>query len=283
MGDEDDQRPQRSRQRPDAAGALERSDLAHVERRREPGADTPGTGATDAAAVLRSGAAIGPRDLLDNSNDDVSTIPTRFYPGPEDRLLPAAGLHGPGDDAPDPAGRRRPGGPLRHDLHDPGDLVAGAEGAAGAADRAPVRRCPPLDDTDAGELAALHLGRPGRGHDRDEPNADISQARRVGLKLGDIFHSNPLIVGRPADFAVLRRQPEQLPGVLQDLSTAAPGPLRRRERRPAPRLRHRRASTGTRRSARLSPTGHAALLRPRDRASSSSPTRRARSCRSSSP
>ena len=59
----------------------------------------------------------------------------------------------------------------------------------------PAVRSPVLADDDAGNALRFIWG------DRDAVMSTTEANQKyLGLKLGDIFHSNPLIVGQPAEF-----------------------------------------------------------------------------------
>ena len=169
-------------------------------------AQTPGTGATNSAAVLAPNAArISPNGTYsDDSNDTISTIATTRYPGrkivfslPQEYTDPPTFL-------PIPPGASMP--EVRYDmtastgaawwpalklLLSPQTLHPGAPAAA-------------LSDTDATDSLRFIWG------DRDAvmgaaadnvikkytPPNSSSQ-----LKLGDIFHANPVLVGSPSNFA----------------------------------------------------------------------------------
>ncbi len=157
---------------------------------------TPGTGATNSAAILAPGASLSSGSYVDSSNDTVTTIPTHFYPGrkivfslPQDTPSPITTL-------PIPAAATVPEN--RYDLtYSPAaSWWPAVKALLGPQTAPPGVRSPPLADADAGNSLRFLWG------DRDAVMTSTQVCERYqGLKLGDIFHSNPVIVGRPADYA----------------------------------------------------------------------------------
>jgi Tfp pilus tip-associated adhesin PilY1 len=158
-------------------------------------AQTPGTGATDSSAVLLPGAAMSTGSYVDNSNDSVSTIATRFYPGrkivfsvPQTYATPVATLPLPAADAVPES---------RYDLtYSPTTTWwSTLKALLGPQVLPPAVLSPALTDVDAGNALRFIWG------DRDAVMTTTEANQKyLGLKLGDIFHSNPLIVGQPAEF-----------------------------------------------------------------------------------
>jgi Tfp pilus tip-associated adhesin PilY1 len=156
---------------------------------------TSGTGATDSSAVLAPGAAMATGSYLDNSNDSVSTIATRFYPGrkivfslPQTYTTPVATLPLAAADAVPES---------RYDLtySTTATWWPTLKALLGPQVLPPAVRSPALLDDDAGTALRFIWG------DRDAVMTTTEANQKyLGLKLGDIFHSNPLIVGQPAEF-----------------------------------------------------------------------------------
>ena len=156
---------------------------------------TPGTGATDSSAILAPGAAMSSGTYLDSSNDDVSTIATHFYPGrkivfslPQTYTTPIASLPIAAADAVPES---------RYDLTYSTSATwwSTLKAILGPQVVPPAVRSPALADDDAGNALRFIWG------DRDAVMSTTEANQKyLGLKLGDIFHSNPLIVGQPAEF-----------------------------------------------------------------------------------
>ena len=166
-------------------------------------AQTPGTGATNPSAVLAPNAAKTNGTYSDDSNDTVSTIATTRYPGRKIVFSLPQSYANPVTTLPIPPGASSP--EVRY------DMTASTGAAWWPALKAllgPQTVHPgapaPLADTDATDSLRFIWG------DRDAvmgaaansslkkytpPNSSFS------LKLGDIFHSNPVLVGSPANFA----------------------------------------------------------------------------------
>jgi Tfp pilus tip-associated adhesin PilY1 len=159
-------------------------------------AHTPGTGATNPSAILVPGASMSQGTYVDGSNDTVSTIGTRFYPGRKIVFSLPQGYADPVTSLPIPATD-----PIPEDRRD----LTYSTGASwwpalksllGPQATPPSVLVPPLSDVDAGNSLRFIWG------DRDAVMTTTEANQRyMGLKLGDIFHSNPIIVGRPGDFA----------------------------------------------------------------------------------
>jgi Tfp pilus tip-associated adhesin PilY1 len=157
---------------------------------------TPGTGATDPSAILAPGAAMSSGSYLDTSNDTVTSIGTHFYPGRKIVFSLPQGYSDPVAQLPMPAADAIPED--RHDL----TYSSGAtwwpavKALLGPQNIPPAVAAPALADADAGNSLRFIWG------DRDAVMTTTEANQRyLGLKLGDIFHSNPVVVGRPADFA----------------------------------------------------------------------------------
>ena len=157
---------------------------------------TPGTGATNPSAVLAPGAAMSSGTYVDSSNDIVTTIGTHFYPGRKIVFSLPMGYTDPVTSLPIPAADAVPEN--RRDLtYSTGaSWWSALKTLLGPQVLPPAVLQPPLADADAGNALRFIWG------DRDAVMTTIEANQRyLGLKLGDIFHSNPLVVGRPADFA----------------------------------------------------------------------------------
>jgi Tfp pilus tip-associated adhesin PilY1 len=157
---------------------------------------TPGTGATDSSAVLGPGMAMSSGTYIDNSTDTVTTIPTHFYPGRKLVFSLPQGYADPVTAVPIPPSDMVPEN--RYDL----TYSTGAtwwpalKALLGPQVSPPAVLLPALTDVDAGNSLRFIWG------DRDAVMTTTEANQRyLGTKLGDTFHSSPVIVGRPADFA----------------------------------------------------------------------------------
>ncbi len=206
-------------------------------------AQTDGTGATNPSAVLAPNAAkLANGSYQDNSNDTASTIATHRYPGRKLVFSLPQGYTDPPTTLPLPPGNSSP--EVRSDM----TASTGASWwPALKALLGPQTEHPgvpaPLDDTDATESLRFIWG------DRDAVMAlpagtpitkKYTPAAGSQLKLGDIFHSNPILVGGSERVPLLLEQSERLSDVPRHVPPAPPGPLLRRERRPLPRVGRRR-------------------------------------------
>jgi len=159
-------------------------------------AQTPGTGATDPTAVLSPGASTSTGSYADDSTDTVQTISTRFYPGrkivfslPVGYLLPVLSL---------PIGNTDTVPEIRQNMtFTPlATWWPALKALLGPQFSPPAALNPPLTDTEAANILRFIWG------DRDAVITTTKESQRYrGLKLGDIFHSSPLLVGRPGNFA----------------------------------------------------------------------------------
>ena len=159
--------------------------------------DTNGTGATNAAARLTAGAATLPSgNYLDTSNISTSTVPTTFYPGrkivfslPQGFLLPVLTL---------PIGNTATVPETRQNMTFTPTATwwPALKALLGPQFSPPAALNPPLTDTEAGNILRFIWG------DRDAVITTTKESQKYrGLKLGDIFHSSPLLVGRPGNYA----------------------------------------------------------------------------------
>ncbi|MGE5275500.1 MAG: pilus assembly protein [Acidobacteriota bacterium] len=159
-------------------------------------AQTPGTGATISTAILAPGASLSSGTYVDTSNDTVTTIPTRFYPGRKIVFSLPQNTPSPVTTLPIAAADALPEN--RYDLtYSPAaSWWPAVKSLLGPQTAPPGVLSPPLTDADAGDSLRFLWG------DRDAVLAATQVCERYqGLKLGDVFHSNPVIVGRPADYA----------------------------------------------------------------------------------
>jgi len=174
--------------------------------------DTPGTGATDPNAILTPGAAMKPHgSFSDTSNDAVTAVPTNFYPGRKIVFSLPQSVQDPLTTLQIQAANGVPEN--RYDM----TFTTGVnwwptlKALLGPQTAPPLVRDPPLDDTDA----ASSTPNPANSDaaktlrfiwgDRDAVTGATDKNRQyLGLKLGDILHSGPLLVGNPNDFALFK-------------------------------------------------------------------------------
>ncbi len=155
---------------------------------------TAGTGATVSSAVLAPGAAMSSGSYLDATNDGpAQTIPTHFYPGRKIVFSLPQGYTSPAT-LPIPAADTVP--ESRFDM----TFTTGAtwwptlKALLGPQTAPPAVLSPALTDTDAGNSLRFIWG------DRDAVTGATSAGKKYfGQKLGDVFHSGPLVVGNPND------------------------------------------------------------------------------------
>jgi len=163
-------------------------------------AHTPGTGATDPTAILSPGAAMSSGTYIDNSNDTVTKIPTHYYPGRKIVFSLPQSIASPLLTLPLPTVAAIP--EVRQDL----TYSPAAPWWITLKTLLSPQLSPPsilatlIPDLDAGNSLRFLWG------DRDAViTAEEANQRYLGLKLGDVFHSNPIIVGPPAHFAYYDR------------------------------------------------------------------------------
>jgi hypothetical protein len=173
-------------------------------------ADTPGTGATNSSAVLTPGANILHDTYKDGSTNQSFDVNTNFYPGRKIVFSLPPGYTDPVTQLPIPPSDTVPEN--RNDL----TYTTGAswwpalKALMGPQTSPPGVVTPSIADADAGDALRFIWG------DRDpvilaaRPSAVASmlyaadaaeRAAGRGLKLGDVFHSSPILVGPPANFA----------------------------------------------------------------------------------
>jgi Tfp pilus tip-associated adhesin PilY1 len=172
-------------------------------------ADTPGTGATDSNAILAPGAARSTGVYTDASNDSNEDIATSFYPGRKVVFSLPQGYTDPVTTLPIPASNTIP--ETRLDMVSPAGsppftsppswwTALKALLSPQGAPVPPAVASPPIADDDAVNSLRFIWG------DRDpiilaaQPSAAGTTALYGGLKLGDIFHSSPVLVGPPNHF-----------------------------------------------------------------------------------
>ena len=163
-------------------------------------AHTPGTGATDPAAILTPGASMSSGTYVDSSNDTVTNIATHFYPGRKILFSLPGTIPSPLVTLPLPTAAAVP--EVRQDL----TYSPTAPWWTTLKTLLSPQLSPPsilatlIPDLDAGNSLRFLWG------DRDAViTATEANQRYLGLKLGDVFHSNPLIVGPPTHFAYFDR------------------------------------------------------------------------------
>jgi hypothetical protein len=170
-------------------------------------ADTPGTGATTPSAVLgfTPGVARSIGSYDDNSNDGAAqAIATSFYPGRKIVFSLPQSYPNPADPTtqlPLQAAAAVPEN--RHDMvFDTGaSWWPALKALMSPQSSPPFVLTPVIDDSDAGDSLRFIWG------DRDpiilaaDPSAVDTTKLYAGLKLGDVFHSSPVLVGPPAQFA----------------------------------------------------------------------------------
>jgi Tfp pilus assembly protein, tip-associated adhesin PilY1 len=164
---------------------------------------TAGTGATVSSAVLAPGTPISTGSYSDGSNDTVSTIATHYYPGrkivfslPKSNPNPTT-LPIPAEDTV-PENRY--------------DMIFNTGAGWWPSLRALLGpQGSPLDDTDASSTPPVPANSDAAKTlrfiwgDRDAVTGATDASRKYfGQKLGDIFHSSPLLIGGPNDFALFK-------------------------------------------------------------------------------
>jgi len=172
---------------------------------------TDGTGATDSTRILKPGDGISTGSYPDDTNDSVNpNAPTFFYRGrkivfslPKSNPNPTT--------LPIPAENTVPENRYDMTFNTGAGWWPSLRALLGPQTAPPLVRNPPLDDTDA----ASPKPNPENSDaaktlrfiwgDRDAVTGATDPAYQyLGLKLGDVFHSSPLLVGNPADFALFK-------------------------------------------------------------------------------
>jgi Tfp pilus tip-associated adhesin PilY1 len=167
-------------------------------------AQTPGTGATLPAAVLAPNAAKTNGTYSDDSNDTVSTIVTTRYPGRKIVFSLPSGYTDPVPTLPIPPSDSVP--EVRHDLTATTNATwwPALKALLGPQTAPPAVLAPAITDTDATDSLRFIWG------DRDAVmGAAASSASKrytppnssFQLKLGDMFHAGPVLIGPPNEFA----------------------------------------------------------------------------------
>lgn len=161
-------------------------------------AKTPGTGATNATAILSPGASPTTGSYVDASTNLVETIPTRSYPGR--KIVFSLPDSYPKDSNGVPTSLPLPPASVVPEVRD--DLVASTSRSwwrtmrALLGDQLSAPATNSLGDVPATESLRFIWG------DRDPVTGATKAVEKYeGLKLGDIFHSDPAIVGRPSNYA----------------------------------------------------------------------------------
>jgi Tfp pilus tip-associated adhesin PilY1 len=175
--------------------------------------DTNGTGATNASARLQPGATRLPQgDYIDNSNISTSTVKTSFYPGRKIVFSLPQTFTDPPTTLPIPAADLVPEN--RFDMiHDTtATWWPALKALMSPQSIPPFALSPVIDDVDArdslrfvwGDRDAVILAADASAVNTDKLYGDADQNGVTdglgGLKLGDIFHSTPVLVGRPNNF-----------------------------------------------------------------------------------
>jgi Tfp pilus tip-associated adhesin PilY1 len=167
-------------------------------------ADTPGTGATDSGAVLQPGASISTGTYTDASNDVNRDVETKFFPGRKIVFSLPTSYPDPADPTtrlPLQAADAVPENRLDMIYDTAATWWPAAKALLSPQASAPFVLTPPIGDTDARDSLRFIWG------DRDPiilaalPAAAGTTALYAGLKMGDVFHSSPVLVGPPNQFA----------------------------------------------------------------------------------
>lgn len=190
-------------------------------------ADTPGTGATNSSAVLTPGATLAHDSYPDASTDQTFNVATSFYPGRKIVFsLPVGYPTSPGATTLLPFRAADTVPEIRFDMVSPAGSSPFTDSwwlalkallspqpvppTTTTPTSPPAVATPLISDTDAVNSLRFIWG------DRDpiildvRPSAPASflyaasaadRAAGRGLKLGDVFHSSPILVGPPSNFA----------------------------------------------------------------------------------
>jgi Tfp pilus tip-associated adhesin PilY1 len=168
-------------------------------------AQTPGTGATVSSAVLAPNATKSNGSYLDGSNDGApTTIVTTRYPGRKIVFSLPSGYANPVTTLPIP-----PSSSVPEDRHDMTASTGATwwpalKGLLGPQTSPPGVLSPPLADTDATNSLRFIWG------DRDAVMGSAASSANqkytppnssYQLKLGDMFHAGPVLIGAPNEFA----------------------------------------------------------------------------------
>ncbi|HEX9305040.1 MAG TPA: hypothetical protein VGA31_11370 [Thermoanaerobaculia bacterium] len=167
-------------------------------------AQTPGTGATNSSAILAPNATKTNGTYSDGSNDTVSTIATTRYPGRKIVFSLPTGYTDPVPTLPIPPSSSVPEG--RHDLTASTSATwwPALKALLGPQTSPPAVVSPALTDTDATDSLRFIWG------DRDAVMGALASTATqkytppnssFQLKLGDMFHAGPVLVGPPSEFA----------------------------------------------------------------------------------
>ncbi len=158
-------------------------------------AQTPGTGASNPAAVLLPGSPLSTGSYVDSSNDTVTSISTHFYPGRKIVFSLPASMPPAVTALPLPSAGAVPETRLDLTYSPAAPWWPAAKALLGPQTAPPATLSPALTDTDAGNTLRFLWG------DRDAVMTTTEASQRYqGLKLGDVFHSTPVVIGRPGDY-----------------------------------------------------------------------------------
>ncbi|HYK40812.1 MAG TPA: hypothetical protein VE007_00375 [Thermoanaerobaculia bacterium] len=158
-------------------------------------AQTPGTGATNPAAVLVPGGALFTGSYTDSSNDTVTTIATHFYTGRKIVFSLPKSMPSTLTTLPLSSAGGVPETRLDLTYSPTASWWGAAKALLGPQTAPPGVLSPALNDTDAGNTLRFLWG------DRDAVMTTTEANQRYqGLKLGDVFHSTPVVVGQPGDY-----------------------------------------------------------------------------------
>ncbi|MFN2632101.1 MAG: pilus assembly protein [Thermoanaerobaculia bacterium] len=158
-------------------------------------AQTPGTGASNPAAVLFPGAPLLTGSYADSSNDTVTMIATRFYPGRKIVFSLPASMPAPLTTLPLTSAGGVPEARWDMTYSPAAPWWPAVKALLGPQTAPPGVLSPALTDTDAGNTLRFIWG------DRDAVMTTTEASQRYqGLKLGDVFHSTPVVVGQPGDY-----------------------------------------------------------------------------------
>jgi Tfp pilus tip-associated adhesin PilY1 len=169
-------------------------------------AQTDGTGATNDSALLAENAApLNNGSYQDNSNDTPSTIATHRYPGRKIVFSLPQGYADPPTTLPIPPGNSSP--EIRYDLRPSTSKWPALKALLGPQTAHPGTPAP-LADADATDSLRFIWGdRDAVMGFTDTDTVTVTKKYKPvkgssnQLKLGDIFHSNPVLVGPPNEFA----------------------------------------------------------------------------------
>src|SRR6266542_1193155 len=166
-------------------------------------ADTPGTGATDSSAILAPGALRSTGTYTDQSNDSSSDIATSFYPGRKIVFSLPTSYPDPTNTTtqlPLPAADTLPENRQDMVYNTGASWWPALKALLSPQSSPPFILNPAISDTDARDSLRFIWG------DRDAVILDAQPSATGttlynGVKMGDVFHSSPVLVGPPPNFA----------------------------------------------------------------------------------